>query len=112
MTKVPLSLRLTIGLVLVMIGTLLAGEMQNHHYEHLTTLITLITHTVYIVNFRVSKQWRSLAAALSRQSCAVDSSTNRTLEFLDENGRLTPRPITGSHSRRRPIRREREGNVA
>jgi predicted signal transduction protein with EAL and GGDEF domain len=43
MTKVPLSLRLTIGLVLVMIGTLLAGEMLNYHYEHLTTLITLIT---------------------------------------------------------------------
>ena len=43
MTKVPLSLRLTIGLVLVMIGTLLAVEMLNHHHEHLTTLITLIT---------------------------------------------------------------------
>jgi len=43
MTKVPLSLRLTIGLVLVMIGTLLAAEMLNHHHEHLTTLITLIT---------------------------------------------------------------------
>jgi diguanylate cyclase (GGDEF)-like protein len=43
MTKIPLSLRLTIGLVLVMIGTLLAGELLNHHYEHLTTLITLVT---------------------------------------------------------------------
>jgi diguanylate cyclase (GGDEF)-like protein len=43
MTKVPLSLRLTTGLVLVMIGTLLAGEMLNYHTEHLTTLITLIT---------------------------------------------------------------------
>jgi len=43
MTKVPLSLRLTIGLVIVMIGTLLAGEMLNHHFEYLITLITLIT---------------------------------------------------------------------
>ncbi len=43
MTRVPLSLRLTIGLVLVMIGTLLAGEMLNHHYEHLLIIITLIT---------------------------------------------------------------------
>jgi diguanylate cyclase (GGDEF)-like protein len=43
MTKVPLSLRLTIGLVVVMIGTLLVHEMLNQHLEHLTTLITLIT---------------------------------------------------------------------
>jgi diguanylate cyclase (GGDEF)-like protein len=43
MTMVPLSLRLTIGLVIVMIGTLLAGEMLNHHFEYLITLITLIT---------------------------------------------------------------------
>jgi len=43
MTKVPLSLRLTIGLVIVMIGTLLAGEMLNHHFEYLIPLITLIT---------------------------------------------------------------------
>jgi len=43
MTKIPLSLRLTVGLVIVMIGTLLANEMLNHHNEHLTTLITLIT---------------------------------------------------------------------
>ena len=31
------------GLVIIMIGTLLASEMDNHHHEHLTTLITLIT---------------------------------------------------------------------
>jgi diguanylate cyclase (GGDEF)-like protein len=43
MTKIPLSLRLTIGLVVVMIGTLLANEMLNHHNEHLAVLITLIT---------------------------------------------------------------------
>jgi len=43
MTKVPLSLRLTIGLVIVMIGTLLAGEMLNHHFDYLIPLITLIT---------------------------------------------------------------------
>ncbi|MGD8631177.1 MAG: diguanylate cyclase, partial [Gammaproteobacteria bacterium] len=43
MTKIPLSLRLTVGLVVVMIGTLLANEMLNHHNEHLITLITLIT---------------------------------------------------------------------
>ncbi|HYQ71246.1 MAG TPA: diguanylate cyclase [Gammaproteobacteria bacterium] len=43
MTNIPLSLRLTIGLVLIMIGTLLAVEMLNQHHEHLTTLITMIT---------------------------------------------------------------------
>jgi PAS domain-containing protein len=43
MTKIPLSLRLTIGLVIVMIGILLVNEMLNQHLEYLTTLITLIT---------------------------------------------------------------------
>ena len=42
MTTIPLSLRLTIGLVVVMIGTLLVNEMLNQHLEHLTALITLI----------------------------------------------------------------------
>jgi diguanylate cyclase (GGDEF)-like protein len=42
MKKVPLSLRLTIGLVVIMIGTLLAAEMLNQHFEYLDTLITLI----------------------------------------------------------------------
>jgi diguanylate cyclase (GGDEF)-like protein/PAS domain S-box-containing protein len=42
MMRLPLSLRLTTGFVLMMIGTLLVCESLNYHFEYLAALITVI----------------------------------------------------------------------
>ena len=42
MMSLPLSLRLTTGFVLMMIGTLLVCESLNYHFEYLAALITVI----------------------------------------------------------------------
>jgi diguanylate cyclase (GGDEF)-like protein len=42
MMKLPLSLRLTTGLVIMMIGTLLVCDSLNYHFEYLAALITSI----------------------------------------------------------------------
>jgi diguanylate cyclase (GGDEF)-like protein/PAS domain S-box-containing protein len=43
MLNIPLSLRLTIGLVVLMIGALLVGEALGHQLENLVGIITAIT---------------------------------------------------------------------
>jgi ATP/ADP translocase len=79
MTKVPLPVKLTIGLVIFMTGTLVVGNIVKQHAEYPTPLITLIILLGSIVSLLVIYQRRqhtdfaTFAPNLLRSSLTIAS---------------------------------------